>query len=202
MKDLTKRQASSSVVRPAMIKNVDTARVFFALWPQPAIQRKLHGLAKTYQAQCGARVMRTETLHMTLQFIGNIKAAQLSKLIKAADRISGMPPFTLELNTLSFWKHNRIGYATLKSDTPALKALVSALQQNLANENIALDSTKFSPHVTLFRNVEHILVPQDFAPVTWQVNSFVLVESVTTNQKSEYRILREWPLATVITQQE
>lgn len=195
MKHLTESLARAGTIRPAPVKNTDTIRVFFALWPQAAIQRKLHAIAKEYQARCGARVMRTDTLHMTLQFIGNIKRSQLPKLIIAADKVSAVPPFRLELNTFSFWKHNRIGYATLSASEPALETLATTLQHELAKVGFIPDNAKFSPHVTLLRNVEHILAPQNFMPVTWQVNSFVLVESVTVSQRTRYRILREWPFA-------
>ncbi len=172
---------------------VDSIRIFFALWPEPAIQRKLHAVAKKHRAECDARMMRAETLHMTLQFIGNIKRTQLPELIKAADKVSGITPFQLVLDTLAFWKHNRIGYATSAADVPELNVLVAELQQALTDEGVVLDSTRFSPHVTLFRNVELILTSRNFTPITWQVNAFVLVESVTVNQKTEYRILRTWP---------
>lgn len=195
MKHLTESLARAVTKRPAPVKNTDTIRVFFALWPQAAIQHKLHAIANEYQARCDARVMRTDTLHMTLQFIGNINRSQLPKLISAANKVSAVPPFRLELNTLSFWKHNRIGYATLTASEPALETLAATLQHELAKVGFIADSTKFSPHVTLLRNVEHILAPQNFMPVTWQVNSFVLVESVTVNQKTQYQILQEWPFA-------
>lgn len=193
MKHLTESLARAVTKRPAPVKNTDTIRVFFALWPQAAIQHKLHAIANEYQARCDARLMRTDTLHMTLQFIGNINRSQLPKLISAANKVSAVPPFRLELNTLSFWKHNRIGYATLTASEPALETLAATLQHELAKVGFIADSTKFSPHVTLLRNVEHILAPQNFMPVTWQVNSFVLVESVTVNQKTQYQILQEWP---------
>lgn len=196
MKHLTESLARAVTKRPAPVKNTDTIRVFFALWPQAAIQHKLHAIANEYQARCDARVMRTDTLHMTLQFIGNINRSQLPKLISAANKVSAVPPFRLELNTLSFWKHNRIGYATLGASEPVLQTLAATLQHELANEGfVAGDSAGFSPHVTLLRNVEHILASQNFVPIPWQVNSFVLVESVTINQKTRYRILREWRLA-------
>lgn len=44
------------------------ARVFFALWPEVSIQGALHNIAKEYQARSAARVMRADTLHMTLCF--------------------------------------------------------------------------------------------------------------------------------------
>jgi len=195
VKHLTESLASTETKRSAPIKNIATVRVFFALWPQADIQHQLHAVAKQYQAKCHARLMRADTLHMTLQFIGNIKHSQLPKLITAADKVKSTPPFRLELNMLSFWKHNHIGYATLSASEPALEMLAATLQHALANESFIADSTTFSPHVTLLRNVEHILAAQNFIPVTWQVNSFVLVESVTVNQRTHYRILREWPFA-------
>lgn len=196
----TKPAARAYSKQPAPSKNADSVRVFFALWPAPAIQRKLHTIAKQYQVKCDARVMRTETMHMTLQFIGNIKRTRLPELIKAADKVSCPLPFALELDTLSFWKHNRIGYATCSTQIPALDKLVEALQQALTEANVIFDSSKFSPHVTLFRNVEHILPAQSFKPVTWQVNSFVLVESVTTQHKTEYSILKKWLFSPPATQ--
>lgn len=168
--------------------------MFFALWPDPAIQQKLHKIAEKYQPACNARVMRADTLHMTLQFIGNIERQQLPRMINAGSKITGITPFEIELDALAFWKHNRIGYAALNADVPELEKLVTALQQNLANENIASDSTKFSPHVTLLRNVERTLPPQDCPTIKWPVNSFVLIESLTNNQKTEYRPLKEWSL--------
>ncbi len=179
----------------AQAKPLDTIRVFFALWPAPAIQRQLHAVAKEYQAKCDARMMRAETLHLTLQFIGNIRRAQLPKLVAAANKATGTMPFRLELDALAFWKHNRIGYAALAASEPALEKLAATLQHALANAGFtAGNGAGFSPHVTLLRNVEHILTPQNFTPVSWQVNAFVLVESAMTDQKAEYRILSEWPL--------
>lgn len=195
MEALTKPTALTGVKGHVPVKNTDTVRVFFALWPEPAIQRQLHAVSKEYQAGCDARLMRKDTLHMTLQFIGNINRSQLSELIKAADKVAAVPAFRLELNTLSFWKYNRIGYATLTASEPALNTLVARLQHELAKLGFIADNAKFSPHVTLLRNVEHILAAQNFMPVTWQVNGFVLVESVTVHQRTQYKILHEWPFA-------
>jgi 2'-5' RNA ligase len=194
VKNLTESLASANAKRPASIKSTNSARVFFALWPQVTIQRQLHAVAKEYQAKCNARVMRADTLHMTLQFIGNIKRSQLPKLISAAENVSSSPPFKLELNTLSFWKHNRIGYATLATIEPALETLAATLQHALANAGYIADNAKFSPHVTLLRNVEHALQMQDFPAIEWRVDSFVLVESEITEKGAHYKILKEWPL--------
>ncbi len=186
-------QPSIRVKLKTLANNADDARVFFALWPSPAIQQQLHAIAKQLQPECKARVMRTETLHLTLQFIGNIKRASLPKLIAAASKVA-TPPFTLKLEKIAFWKHNRIAYATMKNHAAMLDELVAALKTQLAAEGVVYADTKFSPHVTLMRNVEHVLQSQDFAAIEWQVDSFVLVESEITAQGARYKILRRWPV--------
>ena len=140
--------------------------------------------------------MRAETLHMTLQFIGNIRRSELPKLLAAASNVAA-PSFTLALQKIAFWKHNRIAYATLKNHAPILDELVSALKAQLAAEGVIYADSKFSPHVTLMRNVEHTLPTQDFAAIEWSIDSFVLVESKLTDQGAHYKILQRWPLALI-----
>jgi len=201
VKDPTEMPAGTCPEPRALSGSTHTIRVFFALWPAPAIQQQLLVIAEEYQATFSARMMRAETLHLTLQFIGNIKRAQLPALLDAANKITGIRSFRLELDTLAFWKHNHIGYVTSSSLMPSLDKLAAALRQTLTEQKFIrdssgiLDSPGFSPHVTLFRNVRHIPAPQHFTPVAWQVNALVLVESVTAEQGTEYRILHEWPFA-------
>lgn len=192
MKNLTEQSATINS-KVNVRRNADEIRVFFALWPSPAIQQQLHAIAKQLQPQCKARVMRRETLHLTLQFIGNIKRSELPKLLAAASKVA-MPPFTLTLEKIALWKHNRIAYATLKNHAPILDELVSALKAQLAAEGVIYADSKFSPHLTLMRNVEHALQTQDFAAIEWRIDSFVLVESKLTEQGAHYKILHQWTL--------
>lgn len=195
MKNLTEQSAtidSKANVR----RNSDEMRVFFALWPSSRIQQQLHTLAKQLRSQCQGRVMRAETLHMTLQFIGNIRRPELPKLLAAASKVSAQP-FSIQLAKTAYWKHNHIAYATLNSHAPELDALVLALTTQLAAEGVIYTDSKFSPHVTLLRNVEHTLPTQDFAAIEWLVDSFVLVESKLTDQGAHYKILQQWPLAAI-----
>lgn len=192
MKNRTEQSATIDSKANAR-RSTDEMRVFFALWPSCQVQQQLHTLAKQLRSQCQGRVMRAETLHMTLQFIGNIKRADLPKLLAAASKVA-TPPFTLTLGKIAYWKHNRIAYATLKNHAPILDELVSALKAQLAAEGIIYTDSKFSPHVTLLRNVEHALPSQDLAEIVWSTDSFVLVESKLTEQGAYYKILQQWTL--------
>jgi len=179
-------------------KKSSKARVFFALWPEASVQRELHTLTTKFKPQCKGRAMRADTLHMTLQFMGEVERTRLPQLIQAAGKVS-VPPFGFILNRLSFWKHNRIAYATLVAFVPALDVLVTALKLELAAAGFQLKNEEFVPHVTLLRNVEHVLDPQTITPIEWWADSFVLVESTVTDQGSRYQILHQWPLHSVIT---
>ena len=82
-------------------------------------------------------------------------------------------------------------------EVPALDQLITALQQGLAAAGFPNDNREFKPHVTLLRNLKHVLEPQAITPIGWQVDSFVLVESVKTDRRMHYQILQRWPLAPV-----
>jgi 2'-5' RNA ligase len=179
-------------------KKSDTARVFFALWPEASVQQALHKLTKEYKPQCKGRAMRADTLHMTLQFMGDVERTRLPQLMQAADKVS-VPPFGFILNRISFWKHNRIAYATLLAFVPALDQLVISLKRELAAAGFLIKNEGFVPHVTLLRNVEHVLESQTIAPIEWWADSFVLVESTVTDKGSRYQILHQWPPHSVIT---
>lgn len=170
------------------------ARVFFALWPEASVQQALHTLAVAYRPRCKARAMRADTLHMTLQFMGEVERARLPQLMLAAGKVSAAP-LGFDLERILFWKHNRIAYAAPPDDVPALSQLVTTLKQELAAAGFLLKSEAFVPHVTLLRNVEYVLEPQAITPIAWRADSFVLVESSITDKGSHYQILRKWPLS-------
>ena len=80
-------------------------------------------------------------------------------------------------------------------EVPALDQLTTALQQGLADAGFLIENREFKPHVTLLRHVGHALEPQAITPISWQVDSFVLVESVKTDLGVHYQILQRWLLA-------
>jgi 2'-5' RNA ligase len=178
------------------IKDSSIARVFFALWPEASVRRALHTLATEYQSQSKARAMRADSLHMTLLFLGGMERARLPQLMQTAGKVS-VPPFGFVLEKLSFWPHNRIGYAASLAEVPALDHLITALQQELVAAGFPIENREFNPHVTLLRHVGHALESQAITPITWWVDSFVLVESVKTDPGVRYQILQRWLLAPV-----
>lgn len=113
--------------------------------------------------------------------------------MQAAGSVS-VPPFGFGMERLSFWPHNQIAYATSLAEVLALNQLVTALQQKLVAAGFLFDHCEFNPNVTLLRHVGHVLESQTITPIMWWVDSFVLVESVTTDQGVRYQALQNWPL--------
>ncbi|HYN55122.1 MAG TPA: RNA 2',3'-cyclic phosphodiesterase [Methylotenera sp.] len=175
------------------LKNSGVVRVFFALWPEVLVRQALHTVAVEYQSLCKARAMGADTLHMTLLFLGEVERARLPQLIQTADKVS-VPPFGIILERLSFWLHNRVAYATPQVEVPTLDQLVTSLRQELLEVGFPFENYEFNPHVTLLRRVGHVLESQAITPIMWWVDSFVLVESVMTNQGVRYQVLHKWSL--------
>ncbi|HQN64685.1 MAG TPA: RNA 2',3'-cyclic phosphodiesterase [Methylophilus sp.] len=173
--------------------NPDVARVFFALWPQAKARQALHKLALGIQPLCKGRVMVADNLHLTLLFLGEVERTRLPQLMQIAGNVSA-PAFAFALDKLAFWRHNRIAYAAPQVTVPALVELASALRQQLKGAGELEKSEKFAAHVTLIRNAAKALESQAITPIAWAADSFVLVESVSTEKGVRYQILHKWPL--------
>src|SRR3546814_10607201 len=72
--------ASSRSAAPVDVAAPAQARLFFALWPGPALAATLAHWAAQAQAACGGRAMRPDTLHLTLAFLGARSEEHTSEL--------------------------------------------------------------------------------------------------------------------------
>lgn len=168
-------------------------RCFFALWPEPALADSLHALADGAHASCGGRLMRRETLHMTLAFLGEIPAERVATAMAAADELAGTEAFDLTLDRLDYWQHNRILWAGGVS--PRLTLLADTLGSRLREAGFTIDTRAFAAHVTLLRDARCEAVPVMPAALSWPVREFVLAESRPTSAGAAYDIIGRWPLA-------
>jgi RNA 2',3'-cyclic 3'-phosphodiesterase len=179
------------------VKNsADTARLFFAAWPAPEVQRAMHELARHYQSECGGRAIPERNLHLTLAFLGNIERAGLAGLKACAAGIS-VTACDLAIDRVGYWRHNRIVWAGVDRCPAALPALAAALASGLRTLGYELDSRAYVPHVTLLRDARRTPGDPAVPAIEWPVRDFALVESVPRGQGRVYEVLRRWPLANV-----
>jgi len=176
---------------PAKDDGAGKARVFFALWPEPALRRQLHALALRYQGACGGSARRAETLHLTLLFLGEVSQDNIRKLQQQVDALE-MAPFSIHLTHIACWRHNRIAYAAPEGETAPLQTLSQALRVLTDTIGVEFDRRDFTPHVTLLRKVTQAFESQPIELPEWKVETFSLVKSSTLNGRASYRTLKTW----------
>lgn len=176
-------------------------RLFFALWPSPPLAASLAAWAQAARPHCGGRVMRTETLHLTLAFLGPVEA-QLADALAAATPDRCVPPGELELDRYGVFKRQRILWAGPREagpreagprEAPApLQAMHDGLWHWLAGYGLAAPPQPFRPHVTLLRNIERDDPPPPPPdPLMWRYDRLVLVASESQTGGSRYRIVAQ-----------
>jgi len=170
--------------------------VFFALWPEPDVRKRLHALSGSLHGRLGGRRSHPDTLHLTLIFVGEVENALLAPMREAASRV-GVPSFEMVFDRLDCWRHNQIAHVGL-AETPApLRALVDGLGAALGKAGIPFDARPFKAHVTLLRKTDCMKfggqnpAPQ---PIRWSARDFVLVRSSLRPEGARYERLAGWPL--------
>ncbi len=175
-------------------KQPATLRVFFALWPDSALQTALHNMGNALNPDCGGRVTRPETIHLTLAFIGALPADRLEALYAVAARVSAQA-FDWQVDQLGYWRRHQILWAGTSQPLEALTTLAGRLHAALNDANLDFDDTKpFAPHITLLRKARCEQLVQPPQALYWRVREFVLVQSETAAEGANYRVLRRWPL--------
>jgi len=171
-----------------------SVRVFFALWPNAKERTALAAWQQPLRALCGGRVMRPDTLHATLVFLGNVAAHRLEALKLAAQEVEG-ESVELCLDQARYWGHNHIVYAAPSVVPTPLTVLVDDLERRLRAHRFRFDLHAYKPHVTLLRNARWSDDPLPEKPrVIWKMHDFVLVRSLSDEQGARYEVLARFPL--------
>jgi 2'-5' RNA ligase len=93
----------------------------------------------------------TESLHVTLKFVGEFPEPDLGEIKHVLSHVSG-PPFQLSFRQAGFFtpRSPRVFWVGIEAG-PELKALALAVDQALEPLGIAREERAFTPHLTLAR---------------------------------------------------
>ena len=135
-------------------------RLFIGLELPADMRRELDGLSKLLRERsCGGRFVPQENFHLTLQFLGETDdlAGAVSAMREAC---RGIRPFRLGLGRYGYFEktasgNHRVSLVTVTGDTGELGVLRETLASALADNGFPRDRSRFMPHITLGRNVEH-----------------------------------------------
>ena len=170
----------------------DRQRLFFALWPGGAEREKLESYRPLLRG-CGGRPIKPQNLHITLAFLGSVDSAVRECLEQAASAIE-LPPFTLRLDRLGFWRRPQVIWLGQEPSPEPLLALAGELKQAILTCGMEPDSRGFRTHLTLQRRAHRPPRQREVPPLEWQVDRFVLVASETRPEGVVYEVVREWRL--------
>ena len=170
----------------------DTQRLFFALWPDAALQETIDSRAHKLIGKRAKRVS-SHNLHITLAFLGPVPRGQRDCYEQAAAGIEAQA-FTLSLQRIGHWPKPRILWLGPSQQPEELLALVQNLNVALSTCGFAPETRPYQAHMTLARKVDRPLPLLDIEPIDWQVDSFALVKSVTAPDGACYQVLEHWSL--------
>jgi 2'-5' RNA ligase len=129
---------------------------------------------------------RDENLHLTLVFLGECDAGQAADAKAAMDAVA-FEPFDVAIDRVGRFKRDGgdIWWAGLREDAP-LTGLQRGLSERLRQAGFALESRKYSPHITLGREVVTDYAPHQIEPFGETVSAIELMKSEHIGGKLTY----------------
>ncbi|HYA39417.1 MAG TPA: RNA 2',3'-cyclic phosphodiesterase [Candidatus Methylomirabilis sp.] len=175
------------------VSPLQTQRLFFALWPEPALGRELHALTEKTLRHGEGRRIAAENIHLTLAFLGSVDAP-FRECAERAAASTRAKAFTLTLEQIDCWSKTGILWAGPKHVPEPLLFLVQELTARLATCGYEPDRRVYAAHLTLARKVRRCPPPVPLGPLVWEVHRFCMVQSHMDAQGAHYEILHAWEL--------
>ena len=153
------------------------------------------------------RFAKTESIHLTLQFLGDIEGDQIAPIAQVLEQAGReVAPFDLEMGQLGVFPHlthPRVIWIGVEP-IDALMTLQSKIQQGLEPLNFPKENRNFHPHLTLLRlksrkNLhrlgEYLEAEGSHQPAgVIQAEQIHLYQSILKPQGAEYRQLLTFEL--------
>jgi RNA 2',3'-cyclic 3'-phosphodiesterase len=166
-------------------------RLFFALWPDHQTRQSLLRLSHLMLAQT-MKAVRPRNYHVTLVFLGNVDESTELLITQRVEAIAAQG-FELSFDQLSYWRQPKVLCLTSRHAVGEAAALVAALEKQVSECGLHIETQPYIPHVTLARHARS--APEiSFAPIVWRAESFCLVESCSQSSGVVYKVLRQWSL--------
>ncbi len=187
-------------------------RLFVALEIPAAVRDNLAAQVKELRdlsaqvADKRPRWVRTENLHVTLKFIGEVAPAKIDGIRGVLSNIRLSAPVDLQFRGLGFFpdeKHPRVLWAGL-NPSANLSSLAGDIDRAIGTQGIARETRAFTPHLTLarleppglhekLRSAIQKSCERDFG--SFQAREFHLIESKLKSTGAEYTSLASFPFA-------
>lgn len=133
------------------------------------------------------RFSRDENLHLTLVFLGEVDESLVPAIRHTMNNISG-GPFDLKFSFTGSFKRDGGEIWWIGVDhSSVLQEIQCFLSKSLAEAGFLIEKRKYTPHLTLGRNIRLLTQPQkSITPIEFPVDSISLMKSENINGKTTY----------------
>lgn len=165
-------------------------RLFIAINFEQATKESMLAVQRRLREWGAGNFSRPENLHLTLAFLGEIATDRIAAVRRAMDGVS-VSPMELTFDHMGRFKRDGgdLWWIGLH-ENKALAALQSDLARRLTGEGFRLESLRFSPHITLAREVRLQAQPDRAAllgmPFTASADRISLMRSERIQGKLTY----------------
>ena len=170
-------------------------RLFFALWPGPALRDGLAARLPGWTRGITGRVQRPDQWHVTLEFLGDVSAERQIAVQAAAASVRATS-FEVQFDAIEHWRRPQVLCLVARQVPEPLVQLVADLRAALAAAGFAPEARAYRPHVTLARKVS-AAAPSVHVnpPFAWSSDRYALVRSTSGPAGSRYEPVGWWNLA-------
>lgn len=166
-------------------------RLFFALWPEPQIQKDVaEGLRRL--PSISGRPVPSQNYHVTLAFLGDVEEERLPCICEQAASVE-FTPFSLVLDQLGQFRRSGILWLGCSSLPESVLQLYQDLSLALVPCGYQPETRAFRPHITLYRRYRARLSDFEFRPIAWAVNDFRLILSEPEATGVRYQSIATFP---------
>jgi len=174
------------------VSRADRKRLFFALNPDRRVREDVSAI----QASCAVdgRAVPAANFHVTLAFLG----MQDADVIPAVCEVAASVPFPrcdLVLDRLGRFRRAGVLWLGASEVPPVLIDFQRRLVGALLDAEIGHDRKPWEPHLTLYRKMRTAAPTMDPVAVSWRLDGFSLVESISVNRGVIYRDIGRWKAA-------
>jgi 2'-5' RNA ligase len=149
------------------------------------------------------RFKRRENFHLTLKFLGEVAAGDLSLLTGPLAKVAaGFDPFRLQLGRLGQFGGGgaiRVAWVDVAGDTEPLKSLQGQVEEVLATLGFQLENRPWRPHITLAQDVVLAAGAPSWAAykidrTAFSVAEFAVILSEEIDRRRVYTPIHRFPL--------
>ena len=176
------------------MRPVEDVRLFFALWPDDDVRFQIVENLRRFELDRNkSRPVTPGNLHLTLHFVGNVSIAEMKCLDRQARQVKA-EKFDLSLDYSGYFKKPKVLWLACRTVPRALIDLQQNLGRQIAECEYTPEERPYSPHLTVARKIYQAPEPVAVAAIHWQVDRFVMVESISDFAGVRYEVVKSYSL--------